>query len=102
MRKLCGKPLFDAQKVAVLLLLILANSLVAGGEHLARLQIGEEIYTNLNVTLVTATDIYFTHSRGLANAKLKNLEPELQRKFNFDAATAGLKEKEQQKSHARY
>ncbi len=40
------------------------------------------------MTRVTATDIYFTHASGIANAKLKNLSPELQKKFHFDPAKA--------------
>ena len=37
---------------------------------------------------MTATDIYFTHSRGFGNAKLKNLGAELQKKFHFNAGKA--------------
>ena len=40
---------------------------------------GDNVYSNLTITSVTATDIYFTHSGGIGNAKLKNLEPEMQK-----------------------
>ena len=81
-------------------LLLFPGLLYADGEKLATLKAGEEIYTNVTVTTVTATDIYFTHSHGLGNAKLKNLDPELQKKFHFDPAKALEKEKRQVEAQA--
>ncbi|MFO1476331.1 MAG: TlpA disulfide reductase family protein [Verrucomicrobiota bacterium] len=52
------------------------------------LQAGDETYTNVVVTSVTATDLYFTHSRGMGNVKLKLLSPDLQKQFNFNAGKA--------------
>ncbi|MEI9864522.1 MAG: hypothetical protein WDN00_08210 [Limisphaerales bacterium] len=37
------------------------------------------VYSNITVTTVTATDIYFTYAKGMGNAKLKDLTPELQK-----------------------
>ena len=71
-------------------------------EKLATLKVGSEIYSNVVVTTVTATDIYFSHSRGVGNAKLKNLEPELQKKFHYDPAKAAQKQKQQTDEQARY
>ena len=48
-------------------------------EKLARLQVGAENYTNVTITTVTPTDIYFTHASGMGNAKLKSLPPEMRR-----------------------
>jgi len=67
----------------------------ADGEKLGSLKAGSETYTDVTVISVTATDVYFSHSRGLANVKLKSLEPDLQKRFHFDAARAAEKEKEQ-------
>ena len=72
------------------------------GEKLATLKAGAESYTDVTVTSVTATDIYFSHKLGLGNAKLKNLEPELQKRFHYDPARAAEKEKEQAAEQARY
>jgi thiol-disulfide isomerase/thioredoxin len=83
-------------------LLLVRGLLYADGEKLATLQAGKEIYTNVVVTSVTATDIYFTHSHGLGNAKLKNLDPELQKKFHYDAVKANQKEKQQIEAQALY
>jgi len=62
---------------------------------LATLKVGDDIYTNVTITSATATDIYFSHSRGMGNAKLKNLGPELQKQFHFDPTKAAQTEREQ-------
>jgi len=72
------------------------------GEKLASLKVGSEVYTEVTVTSVTATDIYFSHSRGLGNAKLKTLDPELQRQFHFNPDRAAETEKQQVEARARY
>jgi len=88
--------------------LLLASLLAFGGvargdgEKLATLKVGDETYTDVTVTSVTATDIYFSHRLGLGNAKLKSLEPELQQKFHYNPAQAGEKEKQQAEAQARY
>jgi len=57
-------------------------------ETLPLLRVGTDLYTNVTITAVTATDIYFTSARRSGNAKLKNLDPALQKHFKFDAASA--------------
>ena len=69
--------------------LVFAGAARGDGEKLARLKVGSEIYTDVTVTSVTATDIYFSHRLGLGNAKLKNLDPELQKRFHYDPAAGG-------------
>jgi thiol-disulfide isomerase/thioredoxin len=64
-------------------------------EKFAVLHVGSEVYSNVTITDVTTTDIYFTHSRGVGNAKLKSLDPDLQRHFGFDPKKAGAAEKKQ-------
>jgi thiol-disulfide isomerase/thioredoxin len=61
-----------------------------------------ETYSNVTVTSVSATDIYFIHSRGAGNAKLKNLDPELQKKFHYDPSKAAAKAVQQAESNSRY
>ena len=60
------------------------------------LKVGTAYYTNVLVTSSTATDIFFSHSRGMGNAKLKYLDPEVQKRFNFNAGKA----QELEKKHA--
>ena len=68
-------------------------------ENLPRLTVGSgvgsEVYTNVTVTSVTATHIYFSHSLGLGSARLKDLEPDMQTHFNYDPAKARLVEARQ-------
>jgi cytochrome c biogenesis protein CcmG, thiol:disulfide interchange protein DsbE len=83
------------------LLLVTALSLAAqADEFFSSLEVKGEVYTNVTVTTVTATDIYFTHARGLASAKLKDLNPELQKHFHFNAAESAQVERAQAKATA--
>lgn len=78
-------------KIKLLLpFLALAGMLAARAddEKFSRLKIGDDIYTNVIVTRVTASDISFIHAGGAANAKLKDLSPELQKQFHFNAQSA--------------
>ena len=68
---------------------------VRADETLAVLKVGSDTYSNVTVTAVTATDIYFTHANGMGNAKLKNLAPELQKHFHYDPKKAGAAELKQ-------
>ena len=75
---------------------------VHGDEKLAVLTVGGETYTNVTVTTVSATDIFFTHAGGMANAKLKDLPPDLQTHFHFDAQKAGEAERRQTENQAKF
>jgi thiol-disulfide isomerase/thioredoxin len=83
-------------------ILLASAGTLAAEEHLPSLKVGDEVYSNVTVTSVTATDIYFTHSRGMGNAKLKDLDPDLQSHFHYDAAKAAAKQSEQAQANARY
>lgn len=50
-------------------------------EKLPVLQIGSQIYSNVTITSVTSSQIYFMHTRGIANARLSDLSPEMQKHF---------------------
>lgn len=89
-------------KTCLLTVFFWVASAVGAEEKLPILKSGSEVYSNVTVTSVTATDIYFTHSGGIGNAKLKNLDPELQKHFHFDSAKAGVIEKKQTEATAQY
>ena len=74
----------------LLLLALLGTTLpVCADEQFPVLKVGgDEVYSNVTVTSVSATDIYFTHANGIGNAKIKNLDPALQQHFHFDPAKA--------------
>ncbi len=84
--------------------LILAGSLVAASadEKLPILPVGGMIYTNVTVTKVSATDVFFTYAGGLVNVKIKNLSPDLQKHFHFDPTKAGKVEQQQAENKVKY
>src|SRR6266404_8199152 len=82
--------------------LAVVGSARADEKHLATLRVGTEVYSNVTVTSVSVTDIFFTHSRGVGNAKLKNLDPTVQKLFHFDPAKSDAQRAEQAKANALY
>src|SRR6266853_3427675 len=83
-------------------LLLAAGVMGADDEQLATLKVGTQVYSNVKVTSVTATDIYFSHNRGMGNAKLKDLDAAMQKHFHFDPAKAAAKQAEQAQANALY
>jgi protein disulfide-isomerase len=80
-----------------------ALALSAGADETFRtLQANGKTYSNVTVTTVTATAIYFFYDGGMGNAKIKNLSPELQRHFNYNAIKAAAQEKQQAEENAQY
>lgn len=73
-----------------------------GSTKIPVLKAGDEIYSNVTVTAATATDIYFTYSGGIGNAKLQSLDPQLQKRFHFDLKKARESEMEEQKVTSKY
>jgi len=71
-------------------------------EFLPVLKVNGEVYSNITVTTVTATDIFFTYLNGVGNAKLKNLTPELQEHFHYDAAKSAQVEKQEATNNVLY
>lgn len=70
-------------KIILSLLLATVISSVQADEKLPTLQSGSTTYTNVTVTSVSATDVFFTHAGGMANVKIKELAPEWQQHFSF-------------------
>lgn len=84
------------------LVLITAGDVLAADEHLAVLKVGSDVYSNVTVTAVSATHLSFTHAQGMGSVKLKNLSPELQQRFHYNAAKAGEAEAKQHEASARF
>jgi cytochrome c biogenesis protein CcmG/thiol:disulfide interchange protein DsbE len=82
--------------------LCLSATLVAAQEKFDTLTAGAETYKNVTVTGVSATHLQFMHSRGAASVKMKDLSPELQKHFGYDAAKAATVEKSQKAADAQY
>jgi thiol-disulfide isomerase/thioredoxin len=71
-------------------------------ETLAVLKIGSETYSNVTITSVSTTDVYFIYTGGMANVKIKNLSPDLQKHFNFNPQKAKETELKQAENQASY
>jgi len=82
--------------------LIVSAGVAFADETLPILEVGSEVYTNVTVTSVSATDVYFSFAGGMGNAKLRNLTPDLQKHFNFNAAKAGEIEQKQREGNAQF
>jgi cytochrome c biogenesis protein CcmG/thiol:disulfide interchange protein DsbE len=92
------------KRIVIFLTGLLASSAVAlaADEHLATFKAGGEIYTNVTVTSVTATHVYFTYSQGLGNAKLKDLDADLQKHFHYNPTVAAMVETKRAQDNAAY
>jgi hypothetical protein len=71
--------------LAILLQLIFTTLTVWADETLTVLKVNSKVYSNVTVTAVTPTDIFFTCDRGMGNVKLEDLDLELQKHFRRDA-----------------
>jgi len=90
------------QIVILPVILAAATSATRADEQLPVLQAGSEVYSNVTVTTVSATDVYFIYAGGMANMKIKTLSPELQKHFGFDPKKATAAELKLAANNARY
>jgi cytochrome c biogenesis protein CcmG/thiol:disulfide interchange protein DsbE len=84
--------------------LLLAAALLATAEEvkLNTLKVGPRIYRRVTVLGVSDTDLYFRHADGIANVKLRNLSPELQKRFGYDPKAAEEAERRQLEEDSQY
>lgn len=82
---------------AFLICLLLALPCLARAEQikLDSMKVGSKTYKKITVLGFNATDVYFTHSKGISNAKLKHLDDELKKLFHYDEAAARAAEQQQ-------
>lgn len=86
----------------IITLLLLTAGMLRADEFLPLLKANGAVYTNITVTKVTATDVFFIYTNGMGNAKLKSLTPELQKHFNYDAVKSADGEKKLAENKAQY
>jgi hypothetical protein len=60
----------------------------AGATSLDHLTVGSTTYSNVTVFGANTTDLFFSSDQGLGNVKLKFLDPELQKQFNYNSNAA--------------
>lgn len=81
---------------------LLALNTASAQETFEKLSAGGYTYKDIVVTAVTETHLQFTHARGSASIKLKDLDPELQKHFGYNAAKSSAAEKSQREANAKY
>ncbi len=59
------------------------------------MKVGSKVYSNVTIVGANTTDLYFTHTKGIANVKLKYVDEQLRSRFNYDPNAAAAAEKEQ-------
>jgi len=83
-------------------LLLVAAGVQADPIKLDQLKSGSQVFSNITVFGYNTTDLYFTHSKGIANVKLRTLDADLQKKFGFDAKAAADAEQQQYQDDVKY
>jgi thiol-disulfide isomerase/thioredoxin len=91
-------------RACVFIAFVLVNALIAvrADEKLPVLKAGVDVYSNVTVTTVSATDVYFTYAGGMANVKLKNLDPDLQKHFHYNPIKASATERQHSQANFQY
>jgi thiol-disulfide isomerase/thioredoxin len=78
--------------------------LSSGGEplRLPVLKVGSTTYSNVTILGANATDLYFSHSLGFANVKLKYVGAELQKRYEYNPKVAEEAERKQAENDILY
>jgi thiol-disulfide isomerase/thioredoxin len=66
------------------------------------LKVGSQVYSNVTVTGMNASELFFTHDKGIANVKMKYLESDVQKRLNFDPKAAEAAEREHMQEDASF
>lgn len=62
-------------------------------DEIPYLKVGINHYTNVVITSKTSTDVFFTHSQGMGNARMNQLPPDLQKQLGYTPAKPVAAEK---------
>jgi len=74
--------------ISLTALTLFAAMTVGAADRFPMLHAGDDSFTNVTVTSVTPTDLYFTHAGGMGNVKLKDLDAALQKHFKYNPTNA--------------
>ena len=76
----------------------------AAGEQLKlpTLKVGDTTYSNVTILGANTTDLYFSHSQGFANVKLKYVNADLQKHFDYNPKAAEEAERKQNEADILY
>src|SRR5436190_3803005 len=77
-------------------------SAMAETVELNTLKVGATTYTNVVILGANVTDLYFRHSLGFANVKLKYVPEDLQKRFDYNSKAAAEAERRQNEEEILY
>jgi len=83
-------------------LTIFAAWTAGAADRFPLLHVGDDSYTNITVTSVTPTDLYFRHAGGMGNVKLQDLDPALQKHFKYNSTNAAIIARAQAEATKKY
>ena len=86
----------------IFVILCLATLVAGAQEKIPRLTAQGQTYSNVTVTAVSATDLFFSYAGGMGNVKLKDLDPKLQAHFHYDATNGTRLEQQRATNNAMY
>lgn len=78
-----------------ILALFSACTLAAGPLKLDTLKVGSKTFYKVTTIGANATDLYFTHTKGISNVKLRLLPPDIQKHFEYDPGESAETERAQ-------
>ncbi len=88
--------------VAILCAAAWCFDLPAAQIKLDTLTVGSQTYRDVTILGVNTTDVYFKHSTGFANAKIRQLDKDSQKRLNFNPQAAAEAEKQQAAADSKY
>jgi len=92
----------EARAVAAVLLLICCSLFAAEPIKLESLKVGSRTYRDVVILGASETDLYFKHSHGISNVKLKYVGSAIQKMFDFDPRAAEEAERKQLQDDSAY
>jgi thiol-disulfide isomerase/thioredoxin len=90
------------KRLALLFILLCVFPLAGEQLRLPLLKVGSTTYTNVTILGANATDLYFSHSLGFANVKLKYVGADLQKRYDYDPKAAEEAERAQSENDILY
>ena len=92
----------DFVRLIALALVLASTATAAEPVKLNSLKVGSRTYRRVTILGMSETDLYFRHSSGISNVKLRNLSPELQKRFDYDPEAAAEAERRQMEEDSAY
>jgi cytochrome c biogenesis protein CcmG/thiol:disulfide interchange protein DsbE len=88
--------------ISIYLCLLAVSLQAAQSIKFDSLHVGSQTFSNVTVVGMNATEVFFTHDKGMSNVKMKYLDPDVQKRLDFDPKAAAAAENELIQQDARF